>query len=79
MGLPWPGVPAAGLPTWNLTNSIQPACIIPEAQNYLITEAMRGEGAYLQRPDGSAVLCRILTNEPSWRHVISSPALSTLK
>lgn len=25
----------------------------PEAQNYLITEAMRGEGAYLKRPDGS--------------------------
>ncbi|MBU2181115.1 MAG: FAD-dependent oxidoreductase, partial [Gammaproteobacteria bacterium] len=25
----------------------------PDAQNYLITEAMRGEGAYLQRPDGS--------------------------
>jgi L-aspartate oxidase len=25
----------------------------PQAQNYLITEAMRGEGAYLERPDGS--------------------------
>lgn len=25
----------------------------PDAQNYLITEAMRGEGAYLKRPDGS--------------------------
>lgn len=25
----------------------------PDAPNYLITEAMRGEGAYLKRPDGS--------------------------
>ncbi len=25
----------------------------PEARNYLITEAMRGEGAYLKRPDGT--------------------------
>ncbi|MFC4653694.1 MULTISPECIES: L-aspartate oxidase [Rheinheimera] len=25
----------------------------PDAQNFLITEAMRGEGAYLKRPDGS--------------------------
>ncbi len=25
----------------------------PDARNYLITEAMRGEGAYLKRPDGS--------------------------
>jgi L-aspartate oxidase len=25
----------------------------PEARNYLITEAMRGEGAFLKRPDGS--------------------------
>ncbi len=25
----------------------------PDAQNYLITEAMRGEGAYLKRPDGT--------------------------
>lgn len=25
----------------------------PELQNFLITEAMRGEGAYLRRPDGS--------------------------
>ncbi|MCF6456982.1 L-aspartate oxidase [Pseudoalteromonas sp. MMG024] len=25
----------------------------PELQNFLITEAMRGEGAYLKRPDGS--------------------------
>ncbi len=25
----------------------------PEARNFLLTEALRGEGAYLRRPDGS--------------------------
>ncbi|MDI5811457.1 FAD-binding protein, partial [Salmonella enterica subsp. enterica serovar Anatum] len=25
----------------------------PQARNFLLTEALRGEGAYLKRPDGS--------------------------
>lgn len=27
--------------------------IPPQARNFLLTEALRGEGAYLKRPDGS--------------------------
>ena len=30
-----------------------PHCIHPQARNFLLTEALRGEGAYLKRPDGA--------------------------
>lgn len=35
-------------------NQFHPTCIYhPQARNFLLTETLRGEGAYLKRPDGS--------------------------
>ncbi|MGV3347044.1 L-aspartate oxidase [Enterobacteriaceae bacterium LUAb1] len=35
-------------------NQFHPTCLFhPQAHNFLLTEALRGEGAYLLRPDGS--------------------------
>ena len=48
---PWPGAPAAASPTWNSTSSTRPASTIREVKNFLITEAMRGEGGGAEAAD----------------------------
>ncbi len=44
-----------------------------QARNFLLTEALRGEGAYLKRPDGSVYAGR-LTNVGNWRRDDVAPA-----
>ncbi len=58
MVLPWRIVRVAVWPIWNLTNSTRPVCIILKHVRFLITEAMRGEGAYLRLPDGERFMLR---------------------
>jgi L-aspartate oxidase len=55
MGLPI--VQVVAWRTWNLTNSIRPVYTSASAF-FLITEAMRGEGAYLRLPDGERFMLR---------------------
>ena len=58
MVLPWPIVPVAAWPIWNLTSSIRPV-FIPSSSTFIFNyEAMRGEGAYLRLPDGERFMLR---------------------
>ena len=44
----------AGCRVANMFNQFHPTALFhPQARNFLLTEALRGEGAYLKRPDGS--------------------------
>ncbi|SQC09600.1 L-aspartate oxidase [Klebsiella pneumoniae] len=60
-------------------NQFHPTALYhPQARNFLLTEALRGEGAHLKRPDGTRFMPDF-DERASWPRAISSPAPSTMK
>ena len=60
-------------------NQFHPTALFhPQARNFLLTEALRGEGAYLKRPDGS-VFMPDFDPEVNWHRGISWPAPLTTR
>lgn len=61
-------------------NQFYPTCLFhPLARNFLLTEALRGEGAYLKRPDGSRFMPDFDPRGELAPRDTSSPVLSTMK
>ena len=64
---PWPSAPARPWPTWSSSSSIRPRCRSPDAPAFLLSEALRGEGARLVDDDDreSSTRCCRATSSPA--------------